>query len=1124
MAKPWTSWFDPATLTRSLSYADGAVRGLRSSTQALTAEVDGSETYYVTLALDEPQVRGGCLHLSDLEGGCTCPVMIACKHAAAVLRLHEAKLLAASGNASAGGTDRPAKKSAKAVRPVEELPPAETYERVDLTAADQAVLRVLTGSGPSTVPVRAGKPLKQQLLYVLDRTDLRRLSVRLATARRLKSGAWGEAWEKGDPFTLFTRPPAFLTAEDRQLLGLLLGSSQHAAYSHEPLTLAGAPGTGDLLQRLLATGRLVACDERPAFHGFPVTQLRSGPPARVKPTWVAVDDGRWRLRLGGGEVLMILPCSPPLGLLGDTLVPLEATGEVQHLAGIGDLPSLDGPTALAVARALRVEPPPVVDAAPVHCQPVARLWRTAVSWAYVRDGGRRYTIEVATLSFRYGERVVRACDTGVRVGPDGPLRNLTAEAQALRALTGNGLVRLELWNAYPWQLSDRAAVQRIHHSLAPRLPGSGSVPAETHTPLPQGALLALVQAGWRIERPDGTTMERAVIDGDALVAEVGDGDDGDWFQLHLGIEVDGQRVDLAPALAPLVAGGDAAFAQLERDAVDGARVLLPLNDGRLVRLPGERLRRLVQFIGSLFAGGPGGLGITPEALLAADDLADVLPRWLGADRLCALAERLRPLLKPGEVDPPPGFTGTLRPYQRQGLAWLQRLREARAGGVLADDMGLGKTVQVLAHLALEHAAGRLDRPVLVVAPASVAPNWVREARRFAPMLRAVLHHGQERHDLDPTAHDLVVTTYGTLLRDEERLAKQEWSTLICDEAQFLKNANAKAAQAVRALKAASRLSLTGTPVENHLGELWAQLHWLNPGLLGSRKAFDQAFRTPIEKNGDQARLTLLQRRIAPFLLRRTKNLVATDLPAKTSSVLSVRLEGAQRDLYEAVRTAMDSRLADALKAKGLNRSRIEVLDALLKLRQCCCDPRLVKTKGMRAVKDSAKLDALADLLPTLIADGRRILLFSQFTSMLDLIDERLEKLGIARVMLTGDTPVPARQALVDRFQRGEVPVFLISLKAGGTGLNLTTADTVVLYDPWWNPAAEDQAIDRAHRIGQDKPVFVYRLVAQGTVEERMLDLQARKRALADALYGDEERVAGDLTEADLAALLAPITG
>ena len=1128
MDKVWTGWFDSATLGRSTQYArDGSVHELTYRDGMLSAQVDGSHTYEVHLTLDTPRLMNGRLFLEGIEGACSCPVMVHCKHAAAVLRVHEAALvdqMRCGPGIGVAETPQPttAKLGKKGSPAPEELPPAERYERAGMDEDDQAVLRLLATHPPGAALSPAGKTPSQFLLYVLDRAGLPRLSVRLATARRLKDGGWRDVRVKDDPLDLLARAPGYLTEEDRLLIGSLVGANRRHDYQRAVMELLGAPAAAGLVERMLATGRLVFSEESSSYTLDTVTTLRAGPVQMVTPRWRA-EDGRWGLDVGAPG-LAVVPCSPPFALVGALLGPLTTTCDPQRLAHAVALPALDEATACAVARVLDIAPPPVAPPPAVPCVPVARLWRTPVDSAYVPARGRRYTIEVATLSFCYGERVVRACDTGVRAGKDGPLRDLITEQRALAALTGNGVLRLEQWNNYPWRLRDRAAQDRVHHTLAPRLPTGGGMPELDHTPLPESALLALVQAGWRVERLDGTTMQRAIIDGDALVAEVGDGDDGDWFQLHLGIEVDGQRVDLAPALAPLVAGGDAAFAQLERDAVDGARVLVPLGDGRLVRLPGERLRRLVQFIGSLFAGGPGGLGITPEVLLAADDLGDVLPRWLGAERLRALAERLRPLLTPGDVDPPPGFTGTLRPYQRQGLAWLQRLREARAGGVLADDMGLGKTVQVLAHLALEHAAGRLERPALVVAPASVAPNWVREAQRFAPVLRVVLHHGQERHGLDPAAYDLVVTTYGTLLRDEERLARQEWATLICDEAQFLKNANAKAAQAVRALTAASRLSLSGTPVENHLGELWAQMHWLNPGLLGSRKAFDQAFRTPIEKNRDPARLELLQRRIAPFLLRRTKTLVATDLPAKTSSVLRVRLDGAQRDLYEAVRTAMDSRLADALKAKGLNRSRIEVLDALLKLRQCCCDPRLVKTKGARTVRESAKLDTIADLLPTLIEDGRRVLLFSQFTSMLALIDERLEELGITRVTLTGDTPVAARQELVDRFQNGEVPVFLISLKAGGTGLNLTTADTVVLYDPWWNPAVEDQAIDRVHRIGQDKPVFVYRLVAQGTVEERMLDLQARKRALADALYGDEERVAGELTEADLAALLAPIGG
>jgi len=1130
MSRVWTSWFDQETLDRSESYVRrGNVRDVAMENGELSALVKGKDVYSVDMYLVNPRIHVGRLHFDKLEGECTCPVMIACKHAAALLSVWEMHMVVGGQTkpATAGRVDK-SKKKAAPVRPPEEQPPAERYEAARVTADDQAILRVFVASVPDPVRKPPAKPSTQHLLYVLDRPSLARIAVRLASARRLKDGMWRETRIKDDPLEVLVRSPGYVTAQDRELVGALVGANRSNEYLRTVMELHGAPGAAQLIGRLLATGRLVVADQADTWGSIAeVTTLRPGAARTVEPGWHPEPDGRWRLQLTPGSTaadLVIVPCDPPYGICGDELVPLTIIGDPRRLAHAVGLPPLDGPTALAIARALVIAPPPIPDGGTVPCLPVARLWRTRVVYAYPGLQQQRQTIEVATLSFRYGDRVVRACDAGMRAGADGPLRDLAAEVRASAALTGNGLVQLAQWETYPWRLADRPAQERMRHSLAPKLPPNNRTLEQDHVPLPATALAALVQGGWRVERADGTAMERTILNGDDLIAEVGDDDDGGWFQLHLGIEIDGQRIDLAPALAPLVAAGDAAFAALERDAQDGTRVLLPLGDGRLLRMPAERLRRLVQFIASLFAGREGGLGITPDVLLAADDLTDVLPRWLGAGRLRALAERLRPLLKPGECDPPAGFTGTLRPYQRQGLAWLQRLREADAGGVLADDMGLGKTVQVLAHLALEHAAGRLVQPALVVAPASVASNWVREARRFAPMLRAVLHHGQDRHGLNPAAHDLVVTTYGTLLRDEEHLSAQEWSLLICDEAQFLKNANAKAAQVVRALRARSRLSLSGTPVENHLGEMWAQMHWLNPGLLGSRKVFDQVFRTPIEKNGDRARLELLQRRIAPFLLRRTKGVVATDLPAKTSSVLSVRLDGAQRDLYEAVRTAMDTRLTEVLRAKGLSRSRIDVLDALLKLRQCCCDPRLVKAKGAKSVKESAKLDALADLLPTLIEDGRRVLIFSQFTSMLELIDQRLDTLGIARITLTGDTPVAQRPGLVERFERGEVPVFLISLKAGGTGLNLTSADTVVLYDPWWNPAVEDQAIDRAHRIGQDKPVFVYRLVAQGTVEERMLDLQARKRALADALYGDEERVAGDLNEADLAALLAPISG
>jgi len=343
---------------------------------------------------------------------------------------------------------------------------------------------------------------------------------------------------------------------------------------------------------------------------------------------------------------------------------------------------------------------------------------------------------------------------------------------------------------------------------------------------------------------------------------------------------------------------------------------------------------------------------------------------------------------------------------------------------------------------------------------------------------------------------------------------------VLDEAQAVKNAAAKTTQLVCRLDARHRLCLTGTPMENHLGELWSQFAFLMPGLLGDAKRFARVFRTPIEKKQDGERRAVLSGRLKPFLLRRTKSLVAADLPPKTEILRPLELAGSQRDLYETVRVAMHEKVRREVAEKGLARSHIVVLDALLKLRQVCCDPRLVKLTAARRVSASAKLEHLMEMLPALIEDGRQILLFSQFTSMLDLIKPALAEAGIDFVELRGDTK--DRADPVACFQKGKVPLFLISLKAGGTGLNLTAADTVIHYDPWWNPAVEDQATDRAHRIGQDKPVFVYKLVAQGTVEERMLELQKRKRALADGIYDAASGPSTDLEAGDIERLFEPL--
>jgi len=433
-------------------------------------------------------------------------------------------------------------------------------------------------------------------------------------------------------------------------------------------------------------------------------------------------------------------------------------------------------------------------------------------------------------------------------------------------------------------------------------------------------------------------------------------------------------------------------------------------------------------------------------------------------------------------------------------------------------------VQTIAHILTEKEAGRLTSPALVIAPTSLMANWMEESARFAPSLKVLLLQGKERMDLfdQIDSADIVLTTYALLPRDEEKLREHEYHLVILDESHYIKNTRSKAAQTAGSLNARHRLCLSGTPLENHLGELWSQFHFLLPGLLGDEKTFNTQFRHPIERQDDPVRRTLLSRRIKPFLLRRTKDNVAKELPEKTEMIRRVEISGPQRDLYETVRLAMDKKVREEIDRKGVARSQIVILEALLKLRQVCCDPRLVKAmpgkKNTAAV--SAKLIDLMQMLEDLLQEGRKILVFSQFTSMLALIEEELEARNIRYALLTGETR--DRSAQVAAFQQGAVPIFLISLKAGGVGLNLTAADTVIHYDPWWNPAAENQATDRAWRIGQDKPVFVYKLIAKGTLEEKIQLLQQKKSELAQSILAEGESQKLALTQEDLQAIFAPL--
>ncbi len=606
---------------------------------------------------------------------------------------------------------------------------------------------------------------------------------------------------------------------------------------------------------------------------------------------------------------------------------------------------------------------------------------------------------------------------------------------------------------------------------------------------------ALAELGWTVERADSFAFR--VVDDAALHTTITACDDADWFELHLGIEVDGRIVDLLPAVVDLVTHGHLRLPRGRR------HVSLPLGADGYVTLPRERIERLIDVVRELYEidgiGPSGGVripGFHPAYVEAVRDaVAPSCARPAGA------VERVRRPSRPTPAQASDVVQATLRPYQREGVAWLADLHARGAGGVLADDMGLGKTLQTIAHLSATHRA-RVGPPALVVAPTSLLGNWRREIARFAPHLRVTVLHGRDRHRRFEEARfaDVVITTYALLVRDLSIHVERPYGIVVVDEAQTVKNARSQAHAALRALSCEQVVCLSGTPIENDLEELRALFELTVPGLLGSRLEFRAKFADPIERGKDTRRLEALRRRVGPFVLRRLKRDVATELPPKTEIVRPVTLGAAQRDLYESIRIAAHGHVRKAIRKKGLSGARLDILSALTKLRQVCCDPRLVPVGAAGAVTESAKLEALLAMVEELRASGRRALVFSQFTSMLALVSQALGARGVPHLCLTGASR--DRQRLVDRFEGGEGDVFLISLKAGGAGLNLTSADTVIHYDPWWNPAAQRQATDRVYRIGQTRPVHVYELIVAGSVEARMVALKQRKQALADALFGE----------------------
>ncbi len=602
----------------------------------------------------------------------------------------------------------------------------------------------------------------------------------------------------------------------------------------------------------------------------------------------------------------------------------------------------------------------------------------------------------------------------------------------------------------------------------------------------------------------------------------------DFFAYQLGILIDKKQVSIVPLVADLVA--QYGSASLERRD-DNERFRLPIAEGKVLEVTLGRLKPLLKLLWQYGLKRKDALTdffkLTRYQLLFIEEaeqaIAASTARWHGTTEFRRIHQALlHPETNQVITEPPKGLRADLRPYQMEGLNWLGKLRTARLGGILADDMGLGKTIQTLAHLQHEKEEGRLRRASLILAPTSVLGNWYEEAKRFTPDLKVLIYHGLTRHQMRQfDEYDLVISTYGVAQRDKTFFVKYPFYYLVLDEAQVIKNTQTKTRQIIQQLRSKHRLCLTGTPLENHLGELWSLFHFLAPGFLGTQKQFRQLFQNPIEKQQDEEVRATLVRRLQPFILRRTKNQVASELPQKTEITRSIELVGFQRDLYETIRMTTERSVREAIAKQGLGKSQWVFLEALLKLRQVCCDPRLLANEEEHAKQASAKLDTCLELLDNLIDEGRSVLVFSQFTSMLALIEKALVDRGYDYLLLTGKTR--NREEVIQHFQAGEAPIFLISLRAGGVGLNLTRADTVIHYDPWWNPAVEDQATDRTHRIGQNKPVFVYRLIGAGTVEEVMMNMQAQKRALFESIFSEEALSAqAEWTEEEMAQFFMPL--
>jgi hypothetical protein len=944
-------------------------------------------------------------------------------------------------------------------------------------------------------------PAGREILYVVDvaeSLESHRLTIEVAYRQRKKDGDWSKPKTQRIPREQIDKLP---DPEDRRLLALLVGAREERpyyygySYSYPYYDSAACryrltePMLETLVPSICRTGRCLLrrssqdpelsplhWDEGEPWefwlrltrdgsgqHYLVQGDLRRGderltlaqPALLVQGGLVFTGDRAARLRdFGAFEWISLLRKHRPL------TVPVEQQGELlKELLELPRLPRLDLPEELRFEEVVLPPQPRLKVRAPDRHE-----------WGPERLRGE--------LLFAYDTEIVPHTKPGRSIYQADRnrllVRDEAVECAAVERLQQLGF-RLSSSGRHEWQLAPR------------NLPG---------------AVRVLLQAGWHVEA-DGKLYRQP----STFHIEVSSGID--WFELHGTVEFGEKAAKLPELLAALKRGettvqlDDGTFGMLPEAWLKKYGLLAGLGTAEDDHL---RFRRSqVGLLDALLASQP---EATCDAAFA--QARDELRRFEGIERAA----------------PPADFVGQLRGYQQDGLGWLYFLQKFGFGGCLADDMGLGKTIQVLAllesrrALKAENSSARNDTPhrpgpSLVVVPRSLVFNWKQEATRFTPKLRLLDHTGASRSKAGEhfNDYDVVLTTYGTLRRDALLFKDLHFDYCILDEAQAIKNASSESAKAARLLKSDYRVALSGTPVENHLGELWSLFEFLNPGMLGSASVF----RLGGARNPDEETRSLLARALRPFILRRTKDQVAKDLPQKSEQTIYCELEPAQRKLYDELREHYRQTLLGRIEREGINKSKIQILEALLRCRQAACHPGLIDKK--KATESSAKVDSLLPQVAEVLDEGHKALVFSQFTSLLAIVRNRLDDEQIPYEYLDGRTR--NRASRVERFQNDpECKLFLISLKAGGLGLNLTAAEYVFLLDPWWNPAVEAQAIDRTHRIGQTQPVFAYRLIARDTVEEKVLELQQSKRALADAIINADNSLIRNLGREDLELLLS----